>query len=86
VLIRTGVRGSSPRVGHDLTLEIPAWKARVAVPSGGLATASLTASLDLGSLVVVRTGSGGGKPLSDRGRRDIRNQARKILGEGARVS
>jgi polyisoprenoid-binding protein YceI len=86
VLIKTGRDGIAARVGHDLTIELTTWSARVEVPSdGGLAAASLTASLDLGSLVV-RTGSGGAKPLSDRDRRDIKNQARKILGEGAQAS
>src|ERR1700749_1951869 len=79
-LITPGRSGTAARVGHDLTIEITTWSARVEVPSdGGLASASLTASLDLGSLVV-RSGSGGAKPLSDRDRRDIKNQARKILG------
>ena len=86
VLIKTGRDGIAARVGHDLIIEITAWSAQVVVPAdGGLAAAALTASLDLGSLVV-RSGSGGAKPLSDRDRRDIKNQARKILGDGASAS
>jgi hypothetical protein len=82
VLVRTGREGLAARAGHDLTLEVTAWSARVVVPpaaDGGLAAASITASLDLGSLVV-REGTGGAKPLTDRDRREIEKQARKVLG------
>ena len=61
--------------------------ARVTTPGedgGGLADATVTADLDLGSLAV-REGTGGAKPLTDRDRRDIQNQARKILGDAARA-
>jgi hypothetical protein len=93
VLVRTGREGLAARVGHDLTLEVTSWSARVIVPaSGDLSAASVFAQLDLGSLAV-REGSGGAKPLTDRDRREIEKQARKILGpaatanfESARVS
>jgi YceI-like domain len=86
VLVRTGREGLAARVGHDLTLEVTAWSARVVVPSSGdLSAASVSASLDLGSLVV-REGSGGAKPLTDRDRREIEKQARKSLGSSAMAS
>jgi polyisoprenoid-binding protein YceI len=86
VLVKTGREGLAARAGHDLTLEITRWSARVTVPAGGdESAATLTAELDLGSLTV-REGSGGAKPLSDRDRRDIRAQARKILGDAATAS
>jgi polyisoprenoid-binding protein YceI len=88
VLVRTGREGLAARAGHDLTLEITRWSARVTVPdaaSGGIAAASLTAELDLGELAV-RLGTGGAKPLTDRDRRDIQGTARKILGQAARAS
>jgi polyisoprenoid-binding protein YceI len=88
VLVRTGREGLAARAGHDLTIEITRWSARVTVPdaaSGGLAAATLTAELDLSSLAV-RQGTGGAKPLTDRDRRDIQNSARKILGQGAQAS
>ena len=88
VLAKTGREGLAARAGHDLTIEIARWSARVVVPDaegGGIAAASLTAEFDLGSLTV-RTGTGGAKPLSDRDRRDIQAQARKILGDGAKAS
>jgi YceI-like domain len=82
VLVKTGREGLAARAGHDLTLEITRWSARVTVPDpaeGGIAAATLTAELDLGSLAV-REGSGGAKALTDRDRRDIESQARKTLG------
>lgn len=86
ILVKTGREGLAARAGHDLTIEITRWSARVTVPDaavgGGLAAAALTAELDLGSLTV-REGSGGAKPLSDKDRRDIQAQARKILGDQA---
>lgn len=79
VLVRTGREGLAARAGHDLTIEITRWSARVTVPADGIAAATLTAELDLGSLAV-RAGAGGAKPLNDRDRRDILTTTRKILG------
>jgi hypothetical protein len=82
VLVKTGREGLAARAGHDLTLEITRWSAQVTVPgeaAGGLAGTTLAAELDLGSLAV-RSGTGGAKPLTDKDRRDIQAQARKILG------
>jgi hypothetical protein len=88
VLVKTGREGLAARAGHDLTLEITRWSARLTVPGGeggGVAGATLAAELDLGSLTV-REGAGGAKPLTDRDRRDIQGQARKILGDPAAAS
>jgi polyisoprenoid-binding protein YceI len=88
VLVKTGREGLAARAGHDLTIEITQWSARVTVPGeagGGIAAATLNAELDLGSLAV-REGTGGAKPLSDRDRRDIQAQARKILGDQAKAT
>ena len=49
-----------------------------AAPAGDLSAATVTAELDLGSLVV-REGTGGARPLSDSDRRDIESTMRKIL-------
>jgi polyisoprenoid-binding protein YceI len=81
VVITTGRVGLAARAGHDLTLEVTRWSATVTVPADGVAGAEVTAELDLGSLSVLQ-GTGGAKPLSDRDRRDILNQAGKILGGG----
>jgi YceI-like domain len=86
VLVRTGRQGLAARAGHDLVIEITAWSARVTVPAGGdLGGATLAADFDLSSLAV-REGTGGAKPLTDRDRRDIQGQARKILGPAPRAS
>lgn len=85
VLVKTGREGLAARVGHDLTLEITQWSARVTVPAdGGIAAATTTAELDLSSLTV-REGTGGVKPLTDRDRRDIQATARKILDTGPKA-
>ena len=88
VTVRTGRDGLAARAGHDLAIEITRWSARATVPdtaSGGIAAATLTAELDLGSLAV-RQGTGGARPLTDRDRRDIQHTARKILGQAAEAS
>jgi YceI-like domain len=88
VLVKTGRAGLAARAGHDLTLEFTDWQARVTTPGdgdGGVADATVTADLGLGSLAV-REGTGGAKPLTDRDRRDIQGQARKILGDPAAAS
>ena len=81
VVIKTGRAGLAARAGHDLTIEVTRWSARVTVPGDGVAAAEVAAELDLGSLAV-REGTGGAKPLTERDRGDILNQARKILGGG----
>lgn len=81
VLLKTGRAGLAARAGHDLTIEITRWSARVTIPPDGVSAAEITAELDLGSLAV-REGTGGAKPLTDKDRRDIAGTARKILGQG----
>jgi polyisoprenoid-binding protein YceI len=81
VLLKTGRAGLAARAGHDLTIEITRWSARVTIPAGGVQAAEITAELDLGSLAV-REGTGGARPLTDKDRRDIASTARKILGQG----
>jgi polyisoprenoid-binding protein YceI len=88
ILIKTARTGVAARAGHDLTLEITKWSARTVVPdedAGGVAAATVSAELDLGSLAV-REGSGGAKPLTDRDRQEIEKTARKTLGSSATAS
>lgn len=83
ILLRTGRAGLAARAGHDLAIEVTRWSAQVTVPGDGdLEAATVTAELDLGSLAV-REGTGGAMPLSDKDRRDIEANARKIIGGGA---
>jgi YceI-like domain len=94
VVIKTTRAGLAARVGHDLSIDVSRWSADITVPGavpGGtalaetgadeLSAATVTAELDLGSLVV-REGTGGARPLSDSDRRDIESTMRKILGGG----
>jgi polyisoprenoid-binding protein YceI len=82
VVIKTGRAGLAAKAGHDLTIEVTRWSARVEVPAdedGGLTAATVTADLDLGSLEV-REGTGGAKPLTDGDRAQIKKQIEGILG------
>jgi len=84
LLLRTGRTGLAAWAGHDLTIEVTRWSARVTVPAedgGSITAATVTAEIDLGSLAV-REGTGGAKPLTDKDRGDIAATAKKILGSG----
>ena len=84
VVLKTGRAGLAARAGHDLTIEFTRWSAQIQVPaeeSGGLAAATVSAELDLGSLEV-REGTGGVKPLTDGDRREIKKTMSGILGAG----
>ena len=84
IIIKTGRVGVAARAGHDLTIEVTSWSARVEVPAedaGGVTAATISADLDLGSLAV-REGSGGVKPLTDSDRADIKKTISGILGYG----
>jgi polyisoprenoid-binding protein YceI len=83
VVIKTGRAGLAARAGHDLTIEITRWSARIEIPgeeAGGVTAATVAAELDLGSLEV-REGTGGVKPLTDSDRRDIKKNMTGILGD-----
>ncbi len=82
IVLKTGRAGLAAKAGHDLTIEVTRWSARAQVPAdedGGLAAATVTAELDLGSLEV-REGTGGAKPLTDGDRGQIKKQIAGILG------
>ena len=78
LLLRTSREGFGSSAGHDLVIEVTRWSGELTV--GDERTADgLEVRADLHSLVV-REGSGGVKPLSDRDRREIAVTARKVLG------
>ncbi|HYV77817.1 MAG TPA: hypothetical protein VE979_06785, partial [Streptosporangiaceae bacterium] len=62
--------------GHDLTIEASRWSGVLTVGED-LAPSALDVTIDLNALVV-REGTGGIKPLSDRDRREIGGTARKL--------
>ena len=85
-MLKTGRVGVAARAGHDLTIEVTNWSARVEIPAedaggSGVTAATVSADLDLGSLAV-REGSGGVKPLTDSDRADIKKTIGGILGDG----
>jgi polyisoprenoid-binding protein YceI len=75
--LRTARDGLAAQAGHDLTIDVSQWSGELTV-STDLAPISLDVRIDLGSLVV-RAGSGGIKPLTDRDKREIVATARKVL-------
>src|SRR5580698_6201217 len=77
ITLRTFRDGLAAQAGHDLTIEAVRWSAELVVAED-LTPASLTVTVDLGSLVV-REGAGGLKPLTDRDKREIGVTARKVL-------
>ncbi|WP_173159438.1 YceI family protein [Phytohabitans suffuscus] len=78
MLLRTGRKGVGSTVGHDLTIEVTDWSVQVNVPETGPADATATARVELGSLAV-RAGTGGARPLTDKDRGEIVDNARRTL-------
>jgi len=81
LVLKTTRAGLAAKAGHDLTLEVTRWSAHAAVPGedqGGLASATLSAEADLGSLTT-REGTGGAMPLTQKDRDEIDSTARRIL-------
>ena len=77
IILRTFRDGLAAQAGHDLTIEATRWSGVLGV-NDDLSPADLDVRIDLGALVV-RDGTGGVKPLSDRDRREIAVTARKVL-------
>ena len=77
ITLRTFRDGLVAQAGHDLTIEAVRWSGELVV-AADLTPETLTVSVDLGALVV-RAGTGGIKPLTDRDKREILATARKVL-------
>jgi polyisoprenoid-binding protein YceI len=78
ILLRTFREGLAAQAGHDLTIEISRWSGELTV-GDDQTPKSLEVQIDMGSLVV-REGTGGLKPLTDRDKREIVVTARRVLG------
>jgi polyisoprenoid-binding protein YceI len=65
------------QAGHDLTIEATRWSGELTI-GDDLAPAALEARIDMGALIV-REGTGGIKPLTDRDKREIGVTMRKTL-------
>ncbi len=77
ITLRTSRDGLVAQAGHDLTIDAARWSGELVV-ADDLTPTSLVVKVDLGALVV-RSGSGGIKPLTDRDKREIAVSARKVL-------
>jgi polyisoprenoid-binding protein YceI len=77
IILRTFRDGLAAQAGHDLTIEATRWSGELDV-NEDLSPANLEVRIDMGALVV-RDGTGGVKPLTDRDRREIAVTARKVL-------
>jgi polyisoprenoid-binding protein YceI len=75
--LRTSRAGLAASAGHDLTIEIAAWSGDIMIADDPK-DSSVMIRAEIGSLRVVE-GRGGVKPLSDRDKREIAGNARKIL-------
>lgn len=79
LLVKTGRTGIGRKAGHDLTIEVTRWSAKVVVDTADPGRSSVTATIEVDSLEV-REGVGGLKPLTDSDRADIKKTIRdKIL-------
>ena len=74
--LSTGVEGRAAKMGHRLTIAIRDWEATATFTGDQPASAQLRG--ELGSFEVVK-GEGGVKPLSDKDRATIRENALKTL-------
>lgn len=77
IVLRTFRDGFAAQAGHDLTIEVGRWSGDLTVGEAR-DPQDLSVRIDLSSLVV-REGTGGLKPLSDRDRREILTTARRVL-------
>jgi polyisoprenoid-binding protein YceI len=78
ITLRTSRDGLVAQAGHDLIIDAARWSGELVV-GADLVPTSLNVTVDLGALVV-REGTGGIKPLTDRDKREIAVTARKVLG------
>ncbi len=78
IVLHTFREGVAAQAGHDLIIKVGRWSAELTLEDD-LSPADLAVRIDLGSLIV-REGTGGLKPLTDRDRREIAVTARKSLG------
>jgi hypothetical protein len=84
LLIRTARAGLASAVGHDLVIEATGWSGDLRPAGDDLSGTSVDVTVDLDALVVV-SGSGGAKPLTERDRAEIGSTMRRLLGSGQAV-
>lgn len=77
LLLRTGVEGKAAKMGHALTIEVKTWSCRTEIDGDTPVSVELRAQLP--SIEVVK-GDGGLKPLSDKDKRNIVENALGTMG------
>jgi len=77
LLLRTGRQGLAASAGHDLRIEVTDWSGELVIGED-LAASAVDVGFATGSLVV-REGTGGIKPLSERDKREIAQNAARVL-------
>ena len=78
--LHTGVEGRAAKLGHALTIALSDWSATAELDGETLTSVEVVATLS--SLSVV-SGTGGVKPLSDKDKASIRDNALETLKAGA---
>jgi len=76
--LHTGREGAAKKLGHDLIIQAGKWTAKVNVDADDLTRSTASVTVDVRSLEVV-SGTGGAKSLSDKDRRDIKENINKVL-------
>jgi polyisoprenoid-binding protein YceI len=77
IALRTFRDGLAATAGHDLIIDLPNWSGELTLDNDKVPEA-LEVRIDLAALSV-REGTGGIKPLTDRDRREIAVNARRLL-------
>lgn len=77
LILHMSREGVAAPAGHDLTIEMTRWSGRLRVGVDPVAS-ELTVTVDMGSMRIVG-GTGGITPVSERDKREILRNARKIL-------
>jgi polyisoprenoid-binding protein YceI len=78
LLLHTAREGVAAKVGHDLTIRMGQWSARVEVAGPDPSTANVEATVQMASFEVLE-GKGGAVPLRDADRREITSTASRLL-------
>ncbi|HEV7861380.1 MAG TPA: YceI family protein [Acidimicrobiia bacterium] len=79
--VRTGRSGMASKVGHDLTLEASNWNATVTIDADP-SRSEVKATIEPRSLEVVAA-TGGAKPVSEKDKKDIKNNIAGLLGNNS---
>jgi len=77
ITLRTSRDGLVAQAGHDLTIDAATWSGEIVI-GPDLSPTGLEVTVDLRALVV-REGTGGIKPLTDKDKREITATAAKVL-------